>query len=519
MRINLPISQKEFPFPSGQTLVSTTDSKGIITYCNESFIAVSGYERSELVGQDHNIVRHPDMPAEAFRDMWATISSGKPWTAPVKNRRKDGDHYWVLANAIPLTEDGRIIGYMSVRTEATRKQIDAAERLYAKMRKESEQGKLITKLDGGFVVTDTILGSLAYHTRHIKLSTKLLLASILNIGSGAAVSAWASTTGFYALGAVIVGLVITFAWQLKTRIVAKPLNELISVSHAIAGGDLTRTLVHNRHDEIGELQAALNQMSINLQSIVRDARLQSNRVVASAAEIANANSDLSERTESQASNLEQTAASMEQITSTVSNSAASAKEAGVLTHEVLQASELSNQTVNEVSQAMHGIHATSIRINDITSVIDGIAFQTNLLALNAAIEAARAGEAGRGFSVVAQEVRALANRSANAAKEIKALIADSSTKIEDGMMRTNNASQAMNVAVEGVRKVNELVNEISASAREQMLGISQVNDAVSEMDGITQQNAALVEEITASALNLEALASASRETMQVFRVH
>ncbi len=304
----------------------------------------------------------------------------------------------------------------------------------------------------------------------------------------------------------------------SSAVVAKPLAELIDVSHGIAGGDLTRTVKHDRYDELGDLQAALGQMSINLQSIVRDARSQSNRVVVSAAEIANANRNLSERTESQASNLEQTAASMEQITGTVRNSAESAKQAGTSTAEVLRASEMTNEAVQEVSQAMQGIHGASTRINDITGVIDGIAFQTNILALNAAIEAARAGEAGRGFSVVAQEVRALANRSADAAKEIKNLITDTTLQIQEGLERTQHASEAMVGAVEGVRKVDALVTQISASAREQMLGISQVNDAVSHMDGITQKNTALVEEITASAHELEALARASRETMQVFRV-
>lgn len=518
MRLNQPVTQREFPFPGGQTLVSTTDPKGVITYCNESFIAVSGYQRHELIGQDHNIVRHPDMPEEAFRDMWATIESGNPWTGVVKNRRKDGDHYWVMANAIPLMEDGRIVGYMSVRTEASREQIQSAEILYAKMRQEKQNGKLLTRFDGGFVETASLMGWLASRARHARLSTKLLFASMINIGLGAAVGAWSGANEQYLLGTFLVGLIITFAWQLKTRLVAKPLTELIDVSHGIAGGDLTRTVAHDRYDELGDLQAALAQMSINLQSIVRDARAQSNRVVASAAEIAIANRNLSERTESQASNLEQTAASMEQITGTVRNSAESANQAGLLTGDVLHASEISNNAVQEVSQAMQGIHAASTRINDITGVIDSIAFQTNILALNAAIEAARAGEAGRGFSVVAQEVRALANRSAEAAKEIKGLITETTSQIQDGLARTQHASESMIGAVDGVRKVNELVTEIGGSAREQLLGISQVNDAVSHMDGITQQNTALVEEITASAHELEALARASRETMQVFRV-
>lgn len=518
MRLNLPVTQREFAFPIGQTLVSTTDPQGIITYCNESFIAVSGYERQELLGENHNIVRHPDMPEEAFRDMWTTISSGNPWSAPVKNRRKNGDHYWVMANAIPLMKDGKIIGYMSVRTEATQEQIQSADALYAKMRQESSVGRIITKLSGGIVESRTLRGFFASRARQARLSTKLLFASLFNIALAVAVGAWSAANGQFLLGAFIAGLIIAFAWRLQIRLVVTPMQELIDAAHGIAGGDLTKTVEHTRHDEIGKLQAALAQMSINLQSIVRDARSQSNKVVVSAAEIASANKNLSDRTESQASNLEETAASMEEITGTVRNSAESAQQAGVLTREVLGASEMSNQAVHEVSQSMEGIHTASVKINDITGVIDGIAFQTNLLALNAAIEAARAGDAGRGFSVVAKEVRALANRSAAAAKEIKELIAESTSQIQDGIERTRHANHAMGAAVEGVRKVDELVSEIGGSAREQLLGISQVNDAVSHLDGITQQNAALVEQITASAHELEALAQASRETMQVFRV-
>lgn len=450
--------------------------------------------------------------------MWATISAGNPWVAPVKNRRKDGDHYWVMANAIPLTDNGIVVGYMSVRTEASREQIQRAERLYAQMRKEKQEGRRVTTLNAGFVEKNTFFGKVQARVRQARLSTKLLAASFVNIGLGSIVGAWAATSGQTLLGVGLIAGIITFAWQLKTRIVAQPLHLLICSANNIAGGDLTQAVTRNRYDEIGDLQAALGQVSINLQSIVRDAREQSLRVVAGASEIASGNMNLSSRTEAQASNLEETAASMEEITGTIRHSAESAAQAGGLAQEVLAASERSNVAVQEVNDAMKGIHQASARISDITSVIDGIAFQTNLLALNAAVEAARAGDAGRGFAVVASEVRSLAQRSAEAAKEIKGLINESASQINLGMQRTVHASAAMSEAVVGVRKVNDFVGEISHGAREQLMGISQVNQAVSEMDGITQQNAALVEQVTASAQELEAMARASQETMQVFRI-
>ena len=155
MRLNHPVTDTEFPFPRGATLVSTTDLKGRILYCNPAFVAVSGYSKPELLGQPHNLIRHPDMPEEAFRDLWATIAAGRPWSAPVKNRRKDGSHYWVMANVTPLVQDGAPVGYMSVRTEPTREQVRAAETLYATMRRERSEGRLLHRLQDGRVLRDS----------------------------------------------------------------------------------------------------------------------------------------------------------------------------------------------------------------------------------------------------------------------------------------------------------------------------------------------------------------------------
>jgi aerotaxis receptor len=160
MRLNTPVVDREYPFPSGQTLVSTTDLQGRITYCNKAFVTVSGFESAELLGQPHNMIRHPDMPEEAFRDMWATIASGRPWSGPVKNRRKDGSYYWVMANATPLMDGNSATGYMSVRTEATPAQIESAQSLYALMRREKAAGTLIHRLSAGRVVRAGAAGHL-----------------------------------------------------------------------------------------------------------------------------------------------------------------------------------------------------------------------------------------------------------------------------------------------------------------------------------------------------------------------
>jgi len=522
MRLNLPVTQREYPFPTGQTLVSTTDTKGRLLYCNPAFITVSGYTKDELLGQPHNLIRHPDMPEEAFRDMWATISSGRPWSAPVKNRRKDGDHYWVMANATPLMENGVPVGYMSVRTEATREQIDAAEALYAQMRDEAQAGRQVSTLSAGRVVRRTWGGRVAEWTRWgltgrllgtmaFTMGVATVAAEALSHGTDGA--AWAAAVGWalQALGVLVAGALVS-------RSLVAPVERLVQSANRLAAGDLTQNLQRSRNDQLGDLETALSQLSVNLQSIVRDARDQSSEMVTGTAEIAQGNLDLSQRTEAQASSLEETASSMEEMTSAVRNASDSANQARELSTSVLLMAERSNEAVHTVSDTMKAIQESSSRINEITQVIDSIAFQTNILALNAAVEAARAGEQGRGFGVVAGEVRTLAQRTSVAAKEIKQLIEDSAHKVDSGHAETQRAREAMQKAVNGVRQVNQLVDAISTTAHEQLSGISQINAAIAQLDTITQQNAALVEQIASSAQSLEGLARSTTESVQVFRV-
>jgi len=340
MRVNLPVSGQEHPFPTGQTLVSTTDTKGRILYCNPIFIEVSGYSKEELLGQPHNIVRHPDMPEEAYRDMWDTIASGRPWSAAVKNRRKNGDHYWVMANATPLLQSGQPIGYMSVRTEATREQIQAAEQLYATMRAEKEAGRLIHTLKHGRLVKQTLGGRLAELTR-LSLAGKMLVVLLALVLVGQGVNLVVPATGGFmtALNLVVkLALLGGFWWYLK-NLITGPLDGLIRAANSMAAGDLTQSVAHTRSDQLGDLQVALSQLGVNLRSVVRDARDQSGAMVVGTAEIASGNLDLSQRTEAQASNLEQTAASMEEITGTVRQSAESARQASELSAQARDIAE------------------------------------------------------------------------------------------------------------------------------------------------------------------------------------
>ena len=512
MRLNHPVTGQEFPFPSGETLVSTTDLKGRILYCNPAFIAVSGYPKDELLGQPHNLIRHPDMPEEAFRDMWDCISRGQPWSAPVKNRRKDGSFYWVMANVTPLMQGGQPVGYMSVRTQPERAAIEAAEALYARMRTEKEGGRLVHRLAAGEVQRDTFAARLGRRLRPgLALQVGAVAGVLAAAGAAAGRAPWYVVLASGAVATALSTLVVQ-------RLALAPLNTLLDFANRMAAGDLTQRLPAHGSAVTGQLAKALNQLNVNLRSIVRDARNEVEQMHGATGEIASGNQDLSSRTEAEASNLEETASSMEQITGTVRQSADAANQAAQLAGEASTVTERGSQAVLEVSETMRVISDSSRRIGEIISVIEGIAFQTNILALNAAVEAARAGEQGRGFAVVAGEVRALAQRSSTAAKEIKQLIVDSGAKVELGNRLTESARATMENALATVQNVCTVVAEISHGAKEQLDGISQVNSAVAQIDSITQQNAALVEQIAAAAAQLQQKATTVRESVSVFHL-
>jgi aerotaxis receptor len=520
MRINLPVTADEYPFPAGETLVSTTDLQGRILHCNASFVSVSGFTKDELLGQPHNIVRHPDMPEEAYRDMWATISQGLPWSAPVKNRRKDGRYYWVMANVTPLMEGDSPTGYMSVRTQATSAEIAAAEALYSTLREEKQQGVRRHRLEGGRVRLDTLGGRLA-RLLSVGIAGRLAMLCALMCAAGAVLAGVLAGSGFgwvagTAAGAAVLGGAIGGA--LAFRLAVQPYAQLVATANRMAAGDLTQRFEARGEDALAQLTRALSQLNVNLRSIVRDARNEVEHLRDATGEIAAGNQDLSGRTESQAASLEETASSMEEITSTVRNSVASAQQAARLAEAASGVAQRGSEAMGEVTRTMHSIRDSSNRITEIIGVIEGIAFQTNILALNAAVEAARAGEQGRGFAVVASEVRALAQRSSSAAREIKQLIQASGETVEAGNRMTDDAQQTMANALESVRQVSQVISEISTGAQEQLTGISQVNEAVSQMDTITQQNAALVEQMAASAVQLLEQTASVAAAVQVFKL-
>ena len=864
MKINMPVTQKEVELSDSSSIVSKTDLKGRITYINRDFIDISGFTEAELIGQSHNIVRHPDMPPEAFADLWNTVKAGKPWNGMVKNRCKNGDHYWVEANVAPIRQGGAVIGYMSVRSKATRQQIEEADRLYRQWRegkirqpslvakavkqvfdlpvrykviaattlpvlaifvaqyfewatsvpvlaglglalagfsglvvggkiqkatlnatsalnkfaegnlmfaidtkanddfgkvmqalksmqikigfdvndarKVAEQAlRLQTALDNsstaftfgdhnnqlmymnkaaaaiwsrmesqiaqqhpGYKVDGMMGGNISqyienenerkifgekltapkameismygrrlgltivpvynanneylgrmtqWHDRTDeviaeqevirlvgdavagKLSERVDLSIlpkgfIMDIGQGmnkildaviGPLNVAADYVDKFANGIIpppitdnyngdfntlkdnlnscvhALGLLVSDAnmlaqaaaeGKLDTRAdatkhwgdyrkvveevnatldsVIGPLSIAAQYMDDISKGNIPAKITDQYHGDFNQIKDNLNTCIDAVNRLVSDAnmladaardgristradvskhqgnfrqvvegvnqtldmivepiaavKLAVETITTAAGEISTGNSDLSARTEQQASSLEETAASMEELAGTVKQNAENAKQANQLALTASGVAIKGGQVVAEVVNTMTGINDSARKIEDIISVIDGIAFQTNILALNAAVEAARAGEQGRGFAVVAGEVRNLAQRSASAAKEIKELITDSVNKTAEGTKLVENAGNTMDEVVTSVQRVADIISEIAAASAEQTTGIDQVNQAVTSMDEVTQQNAALVEEAAAAAESLLEQANQLSDVVSVFKV-
>ncbi|EZP50062.1 methyl-accepting chemotaxis protein [Delftia sp. RIT313] len=518
MRRNVYVTQREYPLSEGETLLSVTDLKGRIVYANDAFIRVSGFEAAELYGKAHSIVRHPDMPAAAFADMWSTIQRGLPWSALVKNRRKNGDHYWVRANASPIRHAGAVVGYLSVRTRPEPREVQQHAALYEQI----NAGVRSLGLHRGFPVGRGAVGALQrwWRFRPLAWRVQAVVAGLWLLGSA---GLWSSALQASAVPPaqvwpawLIWSLACVAAGQwLRSRLLM-PLAALRGQAQAVASGQQTDARFLQRTDEIGAIGSAVRQTGLNLVSLVGDIQGKSDQVRRCALAVQQGSTELSDRTEAAAASLEQSAQAMQALASAIERSSAQAGEAAARARHGVDMAGQSSRMVVQLDQGMRGVAQTSDQVGQISSLIDGIAFQTNLLALNAAVEAARAGEHGKGFAVVADEVRGLSQRSAHAARQIKALIEASQQQVAQSCAMAREVGEAMLAVQADMREQLVLAEGMQAASQAQAGGVQQVQAAVQQLEQMTQHNAALARDTIGHAQLLAGQAQALEAAASVF---
>ena len=518
MRNNMPVTNVEYILTDSETVVSKTDLNGNITYVNRDFVNISGFSEEELLGAPQNIVRHPDMPAEAFADLWHEIRNGKAWTGLVKNRCKNGNFYWVEANAAPLLEHGKLVGYTSIRIKADRQKVAETERIYRAIK----EGKSNLQIRAGEVVAPSLLTRLnLLRTLPIKIRLRAATATLMLLFAlSLAVNLIGGTESRLLLELIAMSGMTLVAWLgiYLYRATLLPLGRACQEIDRMSAGDLTGKIAVSGNDEMARLMQSLRVLQTNVKLLVGQIKETTGLVNQGADEIAAGNSDLSARTEAQARSLEETATSIEELATTVRQNADNAKAANGVVASTADIASQGGAAVVQVVQTMAQIKEHSRKIVDIIGVIDGIAFQTNILALNAAVEAARAGEQGRGFAVVAAEVRQLAQRSATAAKEIQSLIVSTVAKIEAGDRLVDDAGKTMGTVVAAVREVAEYMQDIAVAGAEQSLGIDQINQAMTQIDDVTRRNARLVEDSTVVADTMQQQALKLAHLVEAFRL-
>ena len=477
------VTQNEYPLDDDTTLMSTTDVHSYITHANDTFVQVSGYQLDELTGQPHNMVRHPDMPKAAFADMWYTLQQGEPWSGIVKNRRKNGDHYWVRANAVPMVRRGQVTGYMSIRTKATAEEIAAVEPLYRAL----NDGSCKKRVHKGLVVGKGWLGKLP--AMPLRWRVRCVMAALFAVLAATLV---ATSAGWIPLAAA--ALVMLLGTLLFEQQIVRPVENVARQALKVATGERNSVQHLNRSDELGLTLRAVGQLGLMCRWLINDVSSQVVSVRDGSDRLAQGNEDLNDRTRQTVANVQQTVATMNQMAASVQSNSETAAEVDKLSVAASSAATKGGNAMQTVVKTMDDIADSTQRIGSITSLINDIAFQTNILALNAAVEAARAGEQGKGFAVVAGEVRHLASRSASAANDIRKLIDASASKVQSGSEQVHAAGRTMDDIVEQVKNVTQLIAQISHATSEQATRLSELTRAVAELDSITQKNADLVEE-------------------------
>ncbi|AUU85577.1 methyl-accepting chemotaxis protein [Leclercia sp. LSNIH1] len=509
MRRNNHVTQNEYLLNEGSTLMSTTDIQSHITYANSAFIDASGYKEEHLIGEPHNVIRHPDMPAEAFADMWFTLQAGESWTGLVKNRRHNGDHYWVRANVTPVYQNDMLTGYISVRNIPARHEIDASEARYGRVRNNQLKGHRFYK---GVLVRRGLFSFLSLFKR---LSTAKRINYSLGITALLAFAVSLSLPGGLIQIAALGLLFILLGLFLNAQI-CRPLKTIVKKMQCVVSGRKTDSTHFERVDEIGLMMRLVNQSGLNLNSLVDDVGTQISGIRAISQQVAKEGDALQARSEETADDLQQTAAAVEEIASAVQQTADTAEQAIQMADQTSASAYRGEAVMKQTIGMMQSVSKDNGQIVDIIAVIDRIAFQTNILALNAAVEAARAGEAGRGFAVVAAEVRNLAQHSASAAKEIAALIEKNVASVNAGVDMVAQTEAQLTTMIGNVLNMSSLIKEIGHATQEQTQALSLINESISRIGVMTHNNTGMVEHVTQAANHLTQRTTRLQQAIAVF---
>ena len=491
MRKNLPVTQREVKMRQGGRLITTTDPKGVITYCNDDFVEISGFSREELVGQAHNIIRHPDMPQAVFKDMWEYLKAGKAWMGVVKNRAKSGDHYWVSAYVTPIRESGQMVGYESVRVEPTREQIARAERLYGKISAgkltSSFSNRALSMLRSGWPFLVSLLLSLGA----LQLNQPWLAAGLIVVG--------------HALG---FGLVFgSLAARLRNLLALRPdafSDPIVARTYSDERGLFSQLCLLLVSEE-ARVRTALARIDDQAELLYEQARASHGYISDGASAIARQRAE----TDQTASAINEMTASIQEVAETVTSNAREAEEANRLAGVGSDRSAEALVAIEELVSRVNGIGATIGKLGESTksigeaaNLISEIADQTNLLALNAAIEAARAGEQGRGFAVVADEVRSLAQRTRESTVQIQEVIENFRKQVDSAVQATRDGEA---VAGRGLEKVGEA----EKSLRDIVISIQTISDSFISMSAAFEEQSQVSDEINRQITNIAELADHS----------